>query len=112
GANPEHARLVGARRHHAAPCGAADEDGFAAQCRIVPLLDRRVERVEVDMQDGRHYWKDCSLVVAIKMMAVTATSRRVHVHCGIGAIWPRPNFLIRARTMPWTASRTSTRTSL
>ena len=30
---------------------AADEHGLAAQLGIVPLLDRREERVEVDVQD-------------------------------------------------------------
>ena len=47
----ERARLVGARRDHATARGSTDEHGLLAQRWIVPLLDRRVERVEVDVQD-------------------------------------------------------------
>ena len=36
---------------------AADEHGLAAQRRIIPLLDRRVERVEVDVQDRPHIYE-------------------------------------------------------
>ena len=64
------ARAAGPRRRHrrvhaelpclvargaddAAIAGPADDDGLAGQARIVELLDRRVERVEVDVEDAR-----------------------------------------------------------
>ena len=47
GADPVRLRLV-ARRQHDAP---ADDDRAAAQPRIVTLLDRREERVEVGVED-------------------------------------------------------------
>ena len=46
--HPARLRLVAGRQHHAA----ADDHRPAAQPRIVALLDRRVERVEVGVQDG------------------------------------------------------------
>ena len=56
GAPPRHAavhaeglRLIGRGEHDPA----ADGDRLAAQRRIEQLLDRRVERVEIGMQDGR-----------------------------------------------------------
>ena len=36
-----------------AAADAADDDGLAAQRRLVALLDRREERVEVEVQHGR-----------------------------------------------------------
>ncbi len=45
----ERLRLIGGREHHAA----ADRDRLAAQRRVEQLLDRRVEGVEVGMQNGR-----------------------------------------------------------
>jgi hypothetical protein len=47
GAHPECLRLIARRQHHAA----ADDHRLAAQPRVVTLLDRGVERVEVGMQD-------------------------------------------------------------
>ena len=41
--------LVGGREHHAA----ADRDRLAAKRRVEQLLDRRVEGVEIGVQDGR-----------------------------------------------------------
>src|SRR5580692_2324128 len=38
-------------RHNAAFAGSADGNRLAAEIRIVPLLDRRVERVHVDVDD-------------------------------------------------------------
>ncbi len=46
-------RLVRRRGHHAAQADPADHDGFAPQRRLVALLDRGEERVQVDMQDRR-----------------------------------------------------------
>ena len=53
GMDPEPARLVARGAHHA-PGGrvAADDDGPAPELRPVALLDRREERVEVDVEDG------------------------------------------------------------
>jgi hypothetical protein len=47
----ERARFVAGRRHQAALAGSADGDRLAAEIRIVPLLDRRVEGVHVDVDD-------------------------------------------------------------
>ena len=47
------ARLVRRGGHHAAAADAADDDGLAAQGRLVALLDRGEERVEVQVQHGR-----------------------------------------------------------
>jgi hypothetical protein len=49
GPDPERLRLVARGEHHAA----ADDDRLAPQARVVPLLDRRVEGVQVGVQD-RH----------------------------------------------------------
>ncbi len=48
----EAADLVRRRQHHAAPRVATDDDGLAAKLPPVALLDRGVERVHVDVQDG------------------------------------------------------------
>jgi MFS family permease len=48
----ERARLVAGGRHHAAARAAADEDRLPAQRRVVELLHRREECVEVRVQDG------------------------------------------------------------
>ena len=48
----EGARLVAGGRHHAAARAAADEDRLPAQRRVVELLHRREERIEVRVQDG------------------------------------------------------------
>ncbi len=47
----EAAHLVARGRDHAAPAGAADDHGLAGELRPVVLLDGRVERVHVDVQD-------------------------------------------------------------
>ena len=47
--DPERLRLVAGRQHHARP----HDDGTAAQAGVVSLLDRRVERVDVCVQDRR-----------------------------------------------------------
>ena len=49
GADAVHLRLVARGEHHAA----ADDDRPPAQARVIALLDRRVERVEVGVQDRR-----------------------------------------------------------
>ena len=49
GADAERLRLVARREHDPA----ADDDGPAAQPRVVALLDRRVERVDIGVQDRR-----------------------------------------------------------
>jgi hypothetical protein len=47
--------LVTRRRYHAALGGiATDDNRFALERRIVALLDRRVERVHVDVEDSAH----------------------------------------------------------
>ncbi len=46
--NPVRLGLVARRQHHPA----ADDDGAPAQARIVPLLDRGEERVDVRVEDG------------------------------------------------------------
>src|SRR4029453_2886728 len=48
-AQPEAARLVGARRDHAR----ADDDGPSLETRVPHLLDRREEGVDVDVEDDR-----------------------------------------------------------
>ena len=53
-ADAEGAHLVRRGRDDAAPRLPADDEGLAAERRIVPLLDRRVERVHVDVQDLAH----------------------------------------------------------
>jgi len=47
----EDARLVGRRRHDAPAPVASHQHGAAAERRIVPLLDRGVERVHVDVEN-------------------------------------------------------------
>ena len=47
GADAARLGLVAGREHDARP----DDDGAAAQARVIPLLDRRIERVEVGVQD-------------------------------------------------------------
>ena len=46
-------RLVRRRGHHAAAADAADDDRLAAQRRLVALLDRGEERVEVEVEHRR-----------------------------------------------------------
>ena len=48
---PKTARLVARGADHAPVAEAADDDRPAAQARVVELLDRGEERVEVDVQD-------------------------------------------------------------
>ena len=48
---PNFAGFVAGCRHDAALAGSADGDRLAAEIRIVPLLDRRVEGVHVDVDD-------------------------------------------------------------
>ena len=47
----ETAHLVARGGDDAAPAGAADDHGLARELRAVVLLDGRVERVHVDVQD-------------------------------------------------------------
>ena len=47
------AGLVGARGHHAAGAGPAHDHRLAGQRGVVEHLDRREERVHVDVEDGR-----------------------------------------------------------
>ena len=47
----ELAGFVARRRHDAPLAGSADGDRLAAEIRIVPLLDRRVEGVHVDVDN-------------------------------------------------------------
>src|SRR5207249_677005 len=47
----ELSRFVGRRGNHAAQLRAANRYGLAAQLGIVALLDRRIERVHVDVDD-------------------------------------------------------------
>ena len=62
-AHAERARLVARRRHDAAAVGlAADRQRLAAQRRVVALLDRRVERVHVDVKDPAHR-AECSVEI-------------------------------------------------
>ena len=49
----ERARLVARVPHDAPVAEPADDHRLAAQRRVVELLDRREERVEVDVQDRR-----------------------------------------------------------
>src|SRR5262249_59747842 len=51
GPDAEPAGLVARGRHDAALARATDRDGLAAELRIVPLLDGRVERIHVDVND-------------------------------------------------------------
>ena len=52
----EGARLVAGRSDHAAPIGpAADRDRLAAKRWVVALLDRRVERVHVDVENPANH---------------------------------------------------------
>jgi hypothetical protein len=50
GTHSEGLRLVACREHDTA----AHEDWSSPQARVVPLLDRRVERVEIGMHDHEH----------------------------------------------------------
>ena len=51
-ADAEPTRLVRRRGHHATLARPADDHGLAAQRGLVALLDRREERVEVEVQHG------------------------------------------------------------
>jgi len=53
-------RLVAGRADHATlRCGRADNDRLAAQRRIIALLDRRVKRIHVEMEDdAKHRPRD------------------------------------------------------
>ena len=51
-ADAESTRLVRGARDDRAALRRPDDDGLAAQRRVVELLDRRVERVHVDMEDA------------------------------------------------------------
>jgi hypothetical protein len=51
GVDPEHARLVAGRRHHTTGARTAHDHRLAPQLGPAPLLDRRVERVHVDVED-------------------------------------------------------------
>ncbi len=52
-AHPVRLRLVAGREHDAG----ADDDRAAAQVRVIALLDRRVERVQVGVQDHVHMFE-------------------------------------------------------
>ena len=57
-------RFVAGRRYHASGCWiATDDDRLAAQLRPVPLLDRAVEGIEVDMDDGPHQRLRCTAAI-------------------------------------------------
>ena len=63
-AHAERPRLVAGGGDDAARCGrAADGDRLAAQLRVVALLDGRVERVHVDVEDAAHRIGDWRLTV-------------------------------------------------
>lgn len=51
GAHTESSRLIRAGRHHATAGTGTDDDWFADQTRVLELLHRREERVQVDMDD-------------------------------------------------------------
>ena len=51
--HPEGPCLVGARGHDAPGAGTTHDHGFAGEGRVVEHLDRREERVHVDVEDGR-----------------------------------------------------------
>jgi len=53
-AGPEAPRLVRSRAHDRAVAFPSDNHGFAAQLRIIALLDGGVKRVHVDMDDFSH----------------------------------------------------------
>ena len=50
----EATHLVRRGRDHATPRLSADDERLSAERRIVPLLDGRVERVHVDVEDLAH----------------------------------------------------------
>jgi hypothetical protein len=50
--NAELARLVGCSAHYATVPETTDDDSLAAQLGMVTLLDRRIESVHVNVQDG------------------------------------------------------------
>ena len=52
GMDPERPRGVVRRRHDAAPAGvSAHHEGLVAELRMLQLLDRGEERIEVEMRD-------------------------------------------------------------
>src|SRR3569833_2013049 len=107
--DPEHPRFVAARRDDAALDRATDEHGLAAQLRVVPLFDRRVERVEIDVQDGPHYFVNtCSFVTTEKNTNAKPPSNIDQAHDGTGFRLPCEYFLIRPRRMPCTGKMRST----
>jgi hypothetical protein len=59
----------------------SDNYGLAVQVRIVPLLDRSIERVHVDMEDFAH--NDLvTILIPCQTATLPATSMRISVHCG------------------------------
>jgi hypothetical protein len=54
GMNSEGSGLVGSGTNDRTFALPGNDHGFAAQLRIIPLLDRSVERVHVDMDDFSH----------------------------------------------------------
>ena len=69
----EDARLVARRRHHAARPRPADDHRLAAQLRPVALLDRRVERVHVGVQDDAGEGHAPSVVPRARLQRAAAT---------------------------------------
>ena len=55
GAHAEFPRFIRRRADNGAVSPPRDNDGLAAQLRIVPLLDRSVECVHVDVHDFAHW---------------------------------------------------------
>ena len=49
GADAERPRLIARRQHDAA----TDDHRAPAQLRVITLLDRRIERIEIGVEDGR-----------------------------------------------------------
>src|SRR5688500_3447093 len=113
GVDAELARFVRARRDDAAARRATDENRLAAQLRIIALLDGRVERVEVDVEDRAHYETRKAYRTRVTRMriATSAAINRLHCHCGAG-VTAAPRLILpsRARTMPCTDNTPSTTT--
>jgi len=78
GPNAVDTGLVAGRGDHASPARPADHEGLPRQRRVLEHLDRRVERVHVDVEDGRIVFAVCHRVADYAFSTVIESGGVTH----------------------------------